>query len=171
MAQETGVCLYQMQENTDLDSFDRRLLALVRRDNLQPARVLAEKVGLSESAVSRRLRRLRDEGVIIADVSVVDPARLGRALTMHVLVEMEREGTAVLDALIDKLTARPEVQAAWYVTGDTDLILYVVVPTMEAYEVFTREMLNDDARVRAFKTLISIREVLPFDPARRALVR
>ena len=98
-------------------------------------------------------------------------ARLARALTMHVLVEMEREGTAVLDALIDKLTARPEVQAAWYVTGDTDLILYVVVPTMEAYEVFTREMLNDDARVRAFKTLISIREVLPFDPARRALAR
>ena len=155
-----------MQENADLDSFDRRLLALVRRDNLQPARVLADKVGLSESAVS-----LRDEGIIIADVAVVDPARLARALTMHVLVEMEREGTAVLDALIDKLTARPEVQAAWYVTGDTDLILYVVVPTMEAYEVFTREMLNDDARVRAFKTLISIREVLPFDPARRALAR
>ena len=112
-----------MQENADLDSFDRRLLALVRRDNLQPARVLADKVGLSESAVSRRLRRLRDEGIIIADVAVVDPARLARVLTMHVLVEMEREGTAVLDALIDKLTARPEVQAAWYVTGDTDLIL------------------------------------------------
>lgn len=169
--QETRVLSASMQENADLDSFDRRLLALVRRDNLQPARVLADKVGLSESAVSRRLRRLRDEGIIIADVAVVDPARLARVLTMHVLVEMEREGTAVLDALIDKLTARPEVQAAWYVTGDTDLILYVVVPTMEAYEGFTREMLNDDARVRAFKTLISIREVLPFDPARWALAR
>ena len=38
------------------------------------------------------------------------------------------------------------------------------------WQVFTREVLNDDARVRAFKTLISIREVLPFDPARRGLV-
>jgi len=160
-----------MQETVTLDDFDRRLLDLVRRDNLQPARVLADKVGLSESAVSRRLRRLRDEKVIVGDVAVIDEARLERALTMHVLVEMEREGTAVLDALIDSLTARPEVRAAWYVTGETDFILYVVVPTMEAYEVFTRQVLNDDARVRAFKTLISIREVLPFDPARRALVR
>ena len=160
-----------MQETVTLDDFDRRLLDLVRRDNLPPARVLADKVGLSESAVSRRLRRLRDEKVIVADVAVIDEARLERALSMHVLVEMEREGTAVLDALIDSLTARPEVRAAWYVTGETDFVLYVVVPTMEAYEVFTREVLNDDARVRAFKTLISIREVLPFDPARRGLAR
>ena len=158
-----------MQETVALDDFDRRLLDLVRRDNLQPARLMAEAVGLSESAVSRRLRRLRDTGVIVADVAVIDEGRLERALTMHVLVEMEREGTAVLDALIDSLTARPEVQAVWYVTGETDFVLYVRVPTMEAYEVFTREVLNDDARVRAFKTLISIREVLPFDPARRVL--
>ncbi|MNX38988.1 AsnC family protein [compost metagenome] len=54
-------------------------------------------------------------------------------------------------------------------TGETDFVLYVRTPTMEAYEIFTREVLNDDARVRAFKTLISIREVLPFDPARRRL--
>ena len=158
-----------MQQTVTLDDFDRRLLDLVRRDNLQPARVLADRVGLSESTVSRRLRRLRDEGVIVADVAVIDEGRLERALTMHVLVEMEREGTAVLDALIASLTARPEVQAARYVTGETAFVLYVRVPTMEAYEVFTREVLNDDARVRAFKTLISIREVLPFDPARRRL--
>lgn len=158
-----------MQETVALDDFDRRLLDLVRRDNLQPARMLAEQVGLSESAVSRRLRRLRDEKAIIADVAVIDEERLERALTMHVMVEMEREGTGVLDALIDSLTARPEVRAAWYVTGETDFLLYVRVPTMEAYEVFTREVLNDDARVRAFKTLITIREVVPFDPALRAL--
>jgi len=144
-----------MQQTVTLDDFDRRLLDLVRRDNLQPARVLADRVGLSESAVSRRLRRLREEGVIVADVAVIDEGRLERALTMHVLVE--------------SLTARPEVQAAWYVTGETDFVLYVRTPTMEAYEIFTREVLNDDARVRAFKTLISIREVLPFDPARRGL--
>ena len=160
-----------MQETVNLDDFDRRLLDLVRRDNLQPARVLADKAGLPESAVQAGLPRLREEGVIIADVAVIDEGRLERALTMHVLVEMEREGTGVLDALIDSLTARPEVQAAWYVTGETDFVLYVRVPTMEAYEVFTREVLNDDARVRAFKTLISIREVLPFDPARRGLAR
>ena len=55
-----------MRKMIDLDRFDRRLIELVCEDNLQPARALADKVGLSISAVLRRLRRLRDEGVIVA---------------------------------------------------------------------------------------------------------
>jgi len=160
-----------MQETVILDEFDHRLLKLVRSNNLTPARVLAEKVGLSESAVSRRLRRLREEGIIVADVAVVDRGRLEKALTMHVLVEMEREGTAVLDALIRKLQARPEVHGLWYTTGHVDFILYVVVPDMEAYDIFTRQALNDDARVRNFTTLLTIREILPFDPSQRVVSR
>ncbi|GAA0389371.1 Lrp/AsnC family transcriptional regulator [Brevundimonas terrae] len=160
-----------MQETVILDEFDRRLLDLVRRNNLTPARVLAEKVGLSESAVSRRLRRLRDEKIIIADVAVVDRGRLEKALTMHVLVEMEREGTAVIDALMRKLKARPEVHGMWYTTGHVDFILYVVVPDMQAYDTFTRDALNDDARVRNFTTLLTIREVMPFDPSQRVISR
>lgn len=86
-----------MPETAALDGFDRRLLDLMRRDNQTPARALGEAVGLSESAVLRRLRRLRAEGVIAADVSIVRPEALGLGLTMHVLVAMEREGSAVLD--------------------------------------------------------------------------
>lgn len=160
-----------MQEALTLDDFDYKLLDLVRQNNLTPARVLAEKVGLSESAVSRRLRRLREGGIIVADVAVVDRGRLEKALTMHVLVEMEREGTSVIDALIEKLRARREVHGMWYITGHVDLILYVVVPDMEAYDVFTREALNDDARVRNFTTLLTIREVMPFDPSQRVVSR
>lgn len=160
-----------MQETITLDKFDRRLLDLVRQNNLTPARVLAEKVGLSESAVSRRLRRLRDEKIIVADVAVVDRGRLEKALTMHVLVEMEREGTAVIDALMSKLKARPEVHGMWYTTGHVDFIIYVVVPDMQAYDTFTREALNDDARVRNFTTLLTIREILPFDPSQRVISR
>lgn len=62
-----------VQKMIDRDDFDRRLLKLVRQNNLEPARTLADKVGLSISAVLRRLRRLRAEGVIVADVAVVTP--------------------------------------------------------------------------------------------------
>ena len=62
-----------MTEFVAIDDFDRKLLARVRRNNLEPARVTAEAVGLSESAVLRRLRRLRAEGVIVRDVAVIDP--------------------------------------------------------------------------------------------------
>jgi DNA-binding Lrp family transcriptional regulator len=157
-------------ETITLDAFDRHLLELVRRDTLQPARVLAETVGLSESAVLRRLRRLRAEGgVIVADVAVVDPARLGAALTLHVLVEMERE--RAMAAFAELLRARPEVLGAWQVTGRTDFLLTLAVPSMEAYDAFIGEVLSDERQVRTFQTLVSLREVVRFDPQRAPLVR
>ncbi len=149
-----------MAESAALDRFDRALLDLVARDNLTPARVLAGKVGLSESAVLRRLRRLRAAGVIAADVAIVQPAALGLTLTMHVLVQMERENSAVLDAFARKIQRRPEVNGAWYVTGDSDFVLLVRVADMAAYERFSRAVLNDDPNVRAFRTLITIRELM-----------
>lgn len=149
-----------MPKTAMLDAFDRKLLDLVQRDNLAPARLLAEKLGLSESATLRRLKRLRSDGVIAADVSIVAPEALGLALTMHVLITMEREGSAVLDALAKKIGARPEVVDAWYVTGDSDFVILVRVASMADYERFTREALNDDPNVRSFKTLIAIRQVV-----------
>lgn len=143
-----------------LDRFDRALLAEVQRDNLQPARQLAARVGLSESAVLRRLRRLREAGVILADIALVRPAALGVPLTLHVLVSLEREGVALLEAFIRALRARPEVRQAWYVTGEADFVLLLRVASMEAYEAFTRELFHADPNVRAFRTIIALREVV-----------
>jgi Lrp/AsnC family transcriptional regulator, leucine-responsive regulatory protein len=149
-----------MPESVTLDNFDRALLAQVQADNQMPARRLAERVGLSESAVLRRLRRLRREGIIVADVSVVSPAVLGLPLTIHVLVSLERESAAVLDAFTRKLRSRPEVRQAWYVIGDADFVLLLQLASMEAYEAFTREVFHDDPNVRAFRTIIAMREIV-----------
>ncbi|WP_236020585.1 Lrp/AsnC family transcriptional regulator [Sabulicella rubraurantiaca] len=151
-----------MVKNVDLDKFDRALLDHLQVNNQTPARVLAEQVGLSESAVLRRLRSLRRQGVIVADVSVVHPAVLGTPLTIHVLVSLEREGTAALDAFERKLRSREEVRGAWYVTGEADFVLLVRVGSMEAYERFTREVFHDDPNVRSFRTIVTLREVADF---------
>src|SRR3546814_18606566 len=77
--QATKICVisHRMRKMIDLDRFDRRLLDQVRVDNLQPARVLADKVGLSISAVLRRLRRRRADGVIGAHPAGRQPAPTG----------------------------------------------------------------------------------------------
>lgn len=155
-----------MTETVILDAFDRRLIDHVRRNNLEPARSLAEKVGLSESAVLRRLRRLRAEGVIAADVSIIDPARLAPAITIHVLVELDRSGLKAERAFAAKLAARSEVVGAWNVTGRTDFVVMVSVPSIEVYQVFADEVLADDGNIRTFETLVSLREIVRFDPMR-----
>lgn len=158
-----------MRKIADLDEFDRRLIDLVRRDNLTPARILADKVGLSISAVLRRLRRLREEGVIVADIAVIDPALTGSALTMHVLVRMKEAGRRSMDAFARRITRYPEVTGAWEVTGDDDFVLKIQVGSMEEYDAFTRQTLDDDSGVQAFKTLITIRTVVDDELSGRPL--
>lgn len=153
----------------ELDAFDRKLLELVRHDNLQPARVLADKVGLSVSAVLRRLRRLRDDKVIVADMAIVDPALTGSALTMHVLVQMQQAGPQTMDNFAREIAKHPEVTGAWDVTGDDDFLLRVQVGSMEEYDVFTRRALGEDKGVHSFTTLITIRHIIENDVARRPL--
>ena len=158
-----------MRKIADLDDFDRRLLDLVRQNNLEPARILAEKVGLSLSAVLRRLRRLRDDKIIVADIAVVDPALTGSALTMHVLVQMQQAGPQTMDNFARQIPRHPEITGAWDVTGDDDFLLKVQVGSMEDYDIFTRRALGEDKGVHSFKTLITIRNIIENDVARRPL--
>ncbi|WP_223811353.1 Lrp/AsnC family transcriptional regulator [Rhizorhabdus histidinilytica] len=155
-----------MMDSIDLDDFDRRIIAIVRRDNQQPARHIADRVGLSESAVLRRLRRLRSSGVIVADVSLIDPSRLAPAITIHVLVELAQSGLNVEQLFARTLESRPEVIGAWNVTGRTDFLVTVSVPSIEAYQRFADEVLASDDNIRGFETLVSLREIVRFDPLR-----
>lgn len=143
-----------------MDKFDRALLDLVQQNNLTPARVLAEQVGLSESAVLRRLRRLRADGVITADISVVRPASLGRPLTTIVLVSMVREGRAEIEAFRGRLRGRPEVVSAWYVAGNADFVLLLNLRDMGEYEAFTNDVFLSDPNIGKFETLTSLRELV-----------
>ena len=76
-----------------LDAFDRAILAILQRDNTVAQREIARAVHLSAPAVQRRIRRLRDSGVIRAEVAVLDASRLGRPLTL--MVEGQRPRAVV----------------------------------------------------------------------------
>jgi DNA-binding Lrp family transcriptional regulator len=160
-----------MPNFVELDAFDHRLLARMRKNNLEPARITAAKVGLSESAVLRRLRRLRAEGVISSDVAVVDPARVEPRILIHVLTEMNTQDQKKYEAFYKALKASPEVQGAWNVTGETDFLITVAVRTMVDFEAFILRELSHEAGVKNFKSMIVIREVVGFDPSRAVLSR
>ncbi|PTM40837.1 Lrp/AsnC family transcriptional regulator [Bosea sp. 124] len=148
-----------MTKITDLDRFDHALLEEVQRDNQTPARILAERVGLSQSAVLRRLRRLRAEKIITADIAIVNPAVLGVPVTIHVLVSLVR-GSQLADEFARKLGSRPEIRQASYVTGGADFVLHLQVESMEAYAAFAREIFHDDPNVSSFYTYVAMREVV-----------
>jgi Lrp/AsnC family transcriptional regulator, leucine-responsive regulatory protein len=125
---------------------------LVQQDARMTAGQLGERVGLSASAVHRRLQQLWQAGVIEAQVAVVDPKKAGRPLVLIVGLEIERERPEYLHELKRWLVAEPVVQQAWYVTGDADFTLVVTARDTEDYEAFMQRLVAENRNVRKFKT-------------------
>jgi Lrp/AsnC family leucine-responsive transcriptional regulator len=148
-----------MTKTVELDHFDHALLKEMQVDNQTPARILGERIGLSQSAVLRRLRRLRAEGMITADISIVRPDILGVPVTVHVLVSIDR-GSRTFSEFSRKLQSRPEVKQASYVTGGADFVLQLQVESMASYAAFAREIFHDDPNVSEYHTYIAMREVV-----------
>lgn len=147
-----------------LDAFDLRLLELLQVDSQRPVPALAEEIGLSTPACYRRIRRLRETGVIQREVAVVRPRTLGWPLSMIVLVMLEREGARTIEEMSALFREEPEVLEAWNVTGDYDIALRVIARDMEGYDEFVKRLLSADERVRTFKTLVVIRQVKELSP-------
>lgn len=134
-----------------LDGHDRAILRLLQRNSLRTAEELADDVALSPSAIARRVRRLREDGTIVAERAVVSE-RVGPFLTALVDIQLARHDLASVDALIGRLGARDEVQVIFEVAGMMDLALVIAVRDMEGFNRFADEALADDPVVRRYET-------------------
>ncbi|MBB1486928.1 Lrp/AsnC family transcriptional regulator [Oceanospirillum sediminis] len=140
-----------------LDRTDKRILNLLQQDNRITNQALAERVGLSPPACLKRVRKLRESGVITADVSIINPDVVGHKINVLVEIEMDRDQQDVYDAFTRKMHASPEVTQCYQVTGEVDFVLVVLVPDMQAYEAFARRELSSNPNLRKFRSLISLR--------------
>jgi DNA-binding Lrp family transcriptional regulator len=138
----------------DLDGIDRALLAAVQADARLPQAALGARVGLSAAAVNRRLRRLADAGVISRTTAVLAPERVGYPLTVIAQVEVASEQAELLDRMTRSFAACPQVQQCYYVTGEWDFVLVLVVRDMEEYTRLTRQLFFASNNVKRFKTLV-----------------
>ena len=137
-----------------MDDRDLEILALVQTDARLTAEALGLEIGLSTPAVQKRLKKLREAGVIEKEIAVLSPAKLGRELTVIVEVMLERESRMHLDAFKRKMRDAPMVQQCYYTTGEADFIVIVVVKDIKEYEAFTEEYFFDESNVSRFKSSI-----------------
>lgn len=142
-----------------LDEFDRKILAILQRDNLTPQRTIGEAVNLSAPAVQRRIKRMTEAGVIRANVAVVDPASVGQSITIFVEVEVISETAEQIESAKRAFAATPEIQQCYYVTGEADFVLVVVVPTMADYEALARRLFFGNNNVKRFRTFVAMDRV------------
>ena len=138
----------------DLDAFDVAILNLVQDNNQLSSHEIGATVGLSPSAVQRRLKHLRKTGVIIADVALIAPAVAGNRVTIIVEVSLEREQLQQREEFEGAVRALPEVMQCYYVTGRAEFVLILNMTSMEAYGEFTNAVFLSNPNVKHFYTAV-----------------
>lgn len=137
-----------------IDASDRHLLNLVQSNARMGLEALAAETGLSVASVQRRLRALRDSGAILSEVAILDPKKVGVAMSFVVMVELERERQDQIDAFSRQVQSEPRVQQCYYVTGEADFCLICTARDMEDFEELTKRLFFDNPNVRRFRTSV-----------------
>ena len=129
----------------ELDTYDLRILAELQRDGGASNQQIADRVGLSASPCSRRIRQLEEQGVIRERVVRLDAAKLGLDLTVLIHIRMDRHTPERFAQFESEVRAFPEVQECFLITGqEADYQLKVTVPSMDEYQRF---LLNKITRI------------------------
>ena len=152
----------------DLDAIDARILTELQSDGGLTNAELAERVGLSPSPCLRRVKLLADAGVIKKRVALVDGNAIDLKVSVFIHVTLEKQIEENLSAFEAAVEARPEVVECYLMTGESDYLLRVVVPDLEAYERFLMEHLTRIPGVSNIKSSFALNQVkystaLPLD--------
>lgn len=134
--------LKALQENSDISNLD-----------------LAEKVGLSPSPCLRRVRLLKDAGIIKTSVMLLDANEIGLKVNVFVNVTLEKQVEERLEAFEKAIRLRPEVMECYLMTGESDYLLRVVVPDLERYEQFLKYHLTTITGVANIKSSFALNQI------------
>ena len=128
-----------------IDAFDLKILAELQADGSLTNHEISERVSLSPSPCSRRIRQLEDAGVIRERAVRLDPASLGLELTALIHIRMDRHTPERFEHFESIVREYSEVQECYLITGqDADYQLKVTVPNMDEYQRF---LLNKITRI------------------------
>lgn len=145
----------------NLDRYDLKILAELQRDSRISNQELAERIGLSPSPCSRRVKYLEDNGYILRQVTLLNPAKLGLKLTAFVLIGMDRHTPERFEGFEKVIRECPEVLDCHLVTGmDADYQLRVVVPDMEHYQQFLLGTLTRIEGVSSVRSSFMLNQVI-----------
>ena len=139
-----------MAKSYTLDKVDRKLLNLLQKNNQLPTRVLADKLHISQPTCLRRIKTLRDIGIISADVAMVDPFSMGYGMTAFLEISLTNQSDEHMRDFEARMNLEPEVMQCYFVSGQIDYFMVVHVVDMEAYYQFVRRAISGSGNVSHF---------------------
>ncbi|MBC2679498.1 Lrp/AsnC family transcriptional regulator [Pseudomonas baltica] len=144
---------------SSLDAYDRRILALLQEDATLSSAQIAEQVGLSQSPCWRRIQRLKEEGVIRAQVTLLDRKKIGLNTQIFAEVKLNAHGRSNFTEFAEAIRGFPEVLECYVLMGNVDFLLRIVTPDIEAYERFFFEKLSMVPGIQEVNSTVALSEI------------
>ncbi len=146
-----------------IDVTDRRLIDVLRKNGRISNLELAEKVGLSPTPCSRRVKRLEDRGVIAGYAARINPVALGQTVTVMVSVRLSSPTKPEFDEFLAAVHRLPEITECLLVSGDVDYLLRVRTTDVEALRDFVLQELRAISCVSETSTMLILDSVKLID--------
>jgi DNA-binding Lrp family transcriptional regulator len=144
-----------------LDSIDLQLLAQLQRDAGLSNQALADRVHTSPPTCLRRVKRLRDAGLIERQIAVLNPDKMaqltGHGITTIVEITLDRQDAQAQEQFEARVHADPAVQQCYRVSPGPDFVLVVHAAHMPGYLALAQRLFTSDANVRNVKAFFSIK--------------
>lgn len=148
-----------MGKTLELDDLDWRLLGALQADASLTLAALAQAAHTAPATAQRRVKRLREAGVIERTTVLVAPTLGARGLTALCEVTLDAQGAERLAAFEARAVAESAVQQCWRVSPGPDFVLVVWTPDMPAYAALAQRLFTDDANVRNVRAFFAIKRV------------
>jgi DNA-binding Lrp family transcriptional regulator len=142
-----------------IDQIGFRILRELQNDARLSNVELARRVNLSPSPCLARVRALEARGVIRRYVALVDPVAIGLGLSVFIQVSLERQAERTLEQFQSAVARFPEVVECYLMTGDSDYLLRVVVPDVQALEKFILNGLTRISAVANIRSSFALKQV------------
>ncbi len=144
-----------------IDRVDKKILELLQIDSRISNQDLAEKVALSPSPCSRRVKQLEEKGYITKHVALLNPETIGLQLTILVLVGLDSHSPAKMSGFEKSMELLPEVIQCYLITGQSaDYLLKVIVPDMTYYQSFLLDKLTVIDGVASVQSSFVLRSII-----------
>jgi len=143
----------------DLDEFDRKILAVLRKDGRITFTDLAQQVGLSKTPCQQRVKRLVENGVIVGFRAIVDPAKLGLDHVAFAEVKLSDTREAALKEFNAAVRQIPEVEECHMIASSFDYLLKVRTADIRKYRMVLGEKISSLPHVASTSTFVAMETV------------
>ena len=142
-----------------MDKIDIKILQQLQNEGRASAQQLSDQVGLSAAPVWRRVKALEANKVIQGYYAKVDRHKVGLQGCMFAQISLERHSAEIVENFERSVRDAPEILECYAVTGDSDFLLKIVVPSPEAYDSFLHRFLFNLPGLRQTRTIVALREI------------